>query len=224
MPIIYSQYHKFTLTESTCILIVMATLLLTSTGISSDVVRESFLQEIGAYRNQKISIITNAAKEGNENKYARLAEQQFRDLGFSSISFVDVETEQIHILDDADIIYVIGGNTFTLLKKIRASGADKILSKRLSKTSDLIYIGVSAGSILLTPTVRLANEVEPDPNDEGIDDFSGLSFFPDEIYPHYTEDVESEIREYEIRHSVSVRRITNDEAILVKNGNVTNVS
>ncbi len=224
MPVIYSQRHEFTLTESKCILIVMATLLLTSTGISSDIVRESFLQEVDTRRDQHIAIITNAAQDGKENKYARLAEQQFRDLGFSSISFVDVETEQIHILDEADIIYVMGGNTFTLLKKIRESGADKILSKRLSETSDLIYIGVSAGSILLTPTVRLANEVEPDPNDEGIDDFSGLSFFPDEIYPHYTEDVESEIREYEIRHSVSVRRITNDEAILVKNGNVTNVS
>ena len=202
----------------------MVTLLLTSTGISSDMVRESFLREIGVHRNQKIAIITNAAQEGKENKYAHLAEQQFRDLGFSFISFVDVETEQIHILDDADIIYVMGGNTFTLLKKIRESGADEILSERLSGTSNLMYIGVSAGSILLTPTVRLANEVEPDPNDEGVHDFSGLSFFRDEIYPHYTEDVESEIRSYEIRHSVSVLRITNDEAILVKNGNVTKVS
>lgn len=182
------------------------------------------MREVGIRRDQHIAIITNAAKEGKENKYARLAEQQFRDLGFSSISFVDVETEQIHILDDADIIYVMGGNTFTLLKKIRESGADEILSERLSGTSNLIYIGVSAGSILLTPTVRLANEVEPDPNDEGVDDFSGLSFFPDEIYPHYAEDVESKIRGYEIHHSVSVRRLTNDEAILVKDGNATKIS
>jgi len=202
----------------------MATLLLTSTGISSDAVRESFLQEVGTRRDQRIAIITNAAQEGKENKYARLAEEQFRDLGFSSISFVDVETEQIRILDEADIIYVVGGNTFTLLKKIRESGADKILSDRLSGTSNLLYVGVSAGSILLTPTIRLANEVEPDPNDADVDDFSGLSLFPDEIYPHYVEDIESKIREYEIRYSISALRITNDEAILIKNGNTTKIS
>lgn len=201
----------------------MVTLILTSTGISSSAVRESFLREIGVRRDQKIAIITNASQEGKEDKYARLAEKQFRDLGFSSVSFVDVGTEQVHSLDETDIVYVMGGNTFALLRKIRESGADKILSRRLSGKSGFIYIGVSAGSILLTPTIRIANEIEPDMNVEGIDDFSGLSLFPDEIYPHYAEGVESEIREYEIRHSVSVWRITDNEAILVKDEDVTKI-
>ena len=196
----------------------MATLLLTSTGISSDAVRDAFLREAGTRRDQHIAIITNAASEGKENKYVRLAEQQFRDLGFSAISFVDVETDSVSALQEAGVIYVVGGNTFTLLQKMRTAGADKVLSECILTRSDLIYIGVSAGSILLSPTIRMANEIEPDPNDVGIEDFSGLALFPDEIYPHYTDEIEPEIRAYETRYSVVVGRITNDEAILVKDG------
>ncbi len=202
----------------------MSTILLTSTGISSDAVRDAFLKEAGEHRDQHIAIIVNAARDGQENKYVRLAEQQFRDLGFSSISFVDLDVDPLSLIQEADIIYVVGGNTFTLLKKVMSSGADEILSDRLSTDSNLLYIGVSAGSIILTPTIRIANEVEPDPNEEKLVDFSGLSIFPEEIYPHYTEDAEAELHEYETRHSVSVRRITNEEALLIKDGETRLVS
>ena len=202
----------------------MATLLLTSTGISSNTVCDAFLNEIGDHRNLKIFIITNAASEGKENKYARLAESQFIELGFLNISFFDVEKDALSRLYEADIIYVVGGNTFTLLHKIRRSGADKVLTTLLSTAPDLIYIGVSAGSIILTPTIRIASEVEPDPNEEDMSDFSALSIFRDEIYPHYTEDIETELCKYENRHSVTVRRITNEEALLVKNNDTRLVS
>lgn len=199
----------------------MSSIFLTSTGLSNEAVRNAFLQEAGERRDQHIAIVTNAARDGKENTYVRLAEKQFRDSGFSAIFFIDVEIDPLSLIQDAEIMYVAGGNTFTLLKKIRSSGADKILFERLTTDNHLLYMGVSAGSIILTPTIRIANEVAPDPNEEGLTDFSGLSIFSEEICPHYTEKIETELREYEMRHSVHVRRMSNEEALLLKNGETT---
>jgi dipeptidase E len=193
----------------------MATLFLTSTGLTSNPVREAFLREVGPDRTKHIVIVPTAASDGKDNKYAKLAEQQLRNSGFEHISFLDIATEPIDMLATADIIYVTGGNTFTLLHAVRTSGADTILLARLTSPR-IIYIGVSAGSILLTPTVRLAAEVEPDVNEPNITDFKGLSVFASEIYPHYTKNIESELSAYEHKYDVEVVRINNDQALLVK--------
>ena len=144
---------------------------LTSTGLSDEKIRQEFLRCVGTNRAKRVAIVTTAASGKAENKYAKLAETQFKELGFSAIDFVDIEFDSPERLNRYHIIYVCGGNTFYLLYHLKKNGADKILSRLLNK-SNVIYIGVSAGSIVLAPTIQLAATVDPDPNDIGLTDLT----------------------------------------------------
>lgn len=189
----------------------MSLIFLTSTGLSDEKIRQEFVRCIGTDRTQRIATVTTAASGKAENKYAKLAEFQFKELGFSAIDFVDIEFDSPEVLTKYHIIYVCGGNTFYLLYHLKKSGADKILS-RLLKKSNVIYIGVSAGSIVLAQTVQLAATVDPDPNDIGLTDFTGLGVIDFEIHPHYDPKQEAEIIEYEKNSNHKVIRLSNSQA------------
>lgn len=92
------------------------------------------------------------------------------------------EEEIRETIDGADIILVVGGDTFYLMEKLKESGADKIIKEFVSK--GVIYIGSSAGSIICCPTIEGAEEFD-DPNlAPKLDNFNGVGFFRDVIIPH----------------------------------------
>jgi len=192
----------------------MSSIFLTSTGLSDEKIRQEFMRRIGTDRTQRVAIVTTAASGKADNKYAKLAEAQFKKLGFSAVDFIDIEFDSPEILNKYHIIYVCGGNTFYILYHLKKSGADKVLSKLLKK-SDIIYIGVSAGSIVLAPTIRLAATVDPDPNDIGLTDFTGLGVIDFEIHPHYDPEQESEIINYEKNSNHKVIRLSNSQAFVL---------
>lgn len=52
-------------------------------------------------------------------------------------------------------------------------------------------------------------------NGVGLEDLDGLSIVDFIVYPHYTVDVEEEIKHFEEKYAVSVVRINDSQAILV---------
>ena len=58
------------------------------------------------------------------------------------------------LLELKDIIFVEGGNTFYLLKAMRACNFEKIIRKLLKEGK--VYIGASAGSIVAGKTIKTA--------------------------------------------------------------------
>jgi dipeptidase E len=194
----------------------MGKLLLTSTGLSSEnVVKklQSFLTDLA---NQDIAIITTAAKGKEQNKYSQLAKKQLEDMGFLKIDFIDLESESSRNLSSYKIIYVCGGNTFKLLKFAREANFKDSIENLLKR--DGIYIGVSAGSIIVGPSIDIANEVDPDPNDIGLSDLVGLNLTDVIILPHYSPEMENETLNFEKKYGVTVDRINNSQAILIDNG------
>ena len=59
-----------------------------------------------------------------------------------------------------DFIYVTGGNTFFLLQELKKAGADKLIKEQIS--AGKIYIGESAGAMILSPNIEY---VIPDPRE-----------------------------------------------------------
>jgi dipeptidase E len=198
----------------------MSLIFLTSTGLSDDHISKVFAEKTLALKDKPASIIVNAARGGRENKYASLAKEQLSSLRFSNVTLVDVLTDPLGIIDESSVVYVCGGNTFTLMDALRRSGAAEVLVEKITRGS-CIYVGVSAGSLVLTPTIRLAAEVEPDDNDLGLTDLAGLQLYPSEVYPHYTSEVEPELKAYEERHQVAVDRISDSQAIIIEDGIAT---
>lgn len=197
----------------------MGTLLLTSTGLSSPNVLNKFLEIIDGTKNKQVAIVTTAAEGKETNKYSQLANKQFVDLGFSIVDFVDLETDPAKDLSMYDVVYVCGGNTFKLLKFARVANFKNSVESLLKKGG--VYIGVSAGSIIMGPSVEIANEVRPDPNTVGLSDFTGFGIINTTVMPHYSPEIEEQVKIFENKYNIIIDRIDNSQAILVQEGHKT---
>ena len=84
-------------------------------------------------------------------------------------------------LNNYDVIYVIGGNTFYLMNKIRKFGFDNQLKKAIA--NNIPYIGSSAGSIILGSTLMPAKIYGDVPVDED-QNYEGLGIVDGAVIPH----------------------------------------
>jgi len=112
--------------------------------------------------------------------YAKKAQSRFEAMGFQCKTIEDYP-DPVRALDDADAIFVGGGNTFRLLKALHDFGLVKAISRRVEQ--GMIYMGASAGSNVACPTIRTTNDmpiVEPPT-------LSALNLFPYQINPHYVD-------------------------------------
>jgi len=132
----------------------MKKIFLTSTGLTNLKVREAILGEIGKMQSQSVAIITTADDEKENNKYCQLALSQFNELGFKKVDFVDLERTPDYDFLDYGIIYVSGGDTFRLLKFAKEANFRKTLSDLFDRGG--VYIGVSAGSYIMCPTIEMS--------------------------------------------------------------------
>lgn len=190
------------------------TLLLTSAGFFNSKVADRVVELMGNLAIKKVAIVTTASEGKETNVYSKLAKEQLEKMGFRTVDFIDLETQGASSITNYDVIYVCGGNTFKLLEFARETNFKSAIIKVLDKEG--LYIGVSAGSILIAPSVQIASEVGADKNDVGVTDFTGLGIVDITIFPHYEPKYEIEIKNFELRNSVAVTRLTNNQAVMVQ--------
>jgi dipeptidase E len=91
-----------------------------------------------------------------------------------------------------DLVWAVGGNSFLLMRAMRASGFDHVIARRALQ-DDLIYGGWSAGAVAAGPTLR-GLEVMDDPrvDAEGYQNaplsWDGLGLIDVSIVPHFDSD------------------------------------
>jgi dipeptidase E len=126
-------------------------------------------------------------------------------------------------LDNVDFVWIRGGNVFILRRALKQSGFDKILKQKLLDDA-VAYGGYSAGSCILTPTLRgieLCDPVDVIPSgySEQIE-WSGLNLVPYYIAPHYKSDhlesasIEKVVSYFE-DHKMRYRTLRDGEAIVI---------
>ena len=116
--------------------------------------------------------------------------------------------EQLADLPSYAALYLSGGNTFTFMDMARKRGLKKILEQRLSRGG--VLIGASAGSIMCTPSIEIAQF--GDENEVGITDLSGFGFVDFEFYPHSSGD------QSECEHLVEYQQTRGREIYTCKDG------
>lgn len=188
-------------------------IILTSTGLSADVVRRAATEIFDSLPHKSVAIITTAADGKENNKYSKLAASQFKELGFSTIDFIDFENNWQADFTKYSVIYVCGGNTFKLLKYAREANFKETVNKLLDRSG--VYVGVSAGAIILAPTIQIAASIDPEPNEVGITDLDGFGLVDFEIYPHYDSSHDKELSSYQKTTTNKVIRISNSQAIVI---------
>jgi len=114
----------------------------------------------------------------DRHAYAAKAQERFRDIGLSLISIHDV-SNMPRAVDEADVVFVGGGNTFRLLKGLYDHNLLGPIRRRVA--AGVPYIGSSAGSIVACPTLKTTKDmpvVQPP-------SFEALGLVPFQISPHY---------------------------------------
>jgi dipeptidase E len=187
---------------------------LTSTGFSSNTISQKFTNLCESPSTSAVVIVTTAAEGKEENKYSQLAKKQFESMGFVSVDFIDLETQPESDLSSYAVVYVCGGNTFKLLKFAQESNFKLSIEHLLERNG--VYIGVSAGSIIVGPSIQIAGEVAGDENEIGLENLTGFGITDLIILPHYSPEIEQEVKFFEEKYNVIVERINNSQAVFIE--------
>ncbi len=136
--------------------------------------------------NKKVAFIPTASLREGYTGYVGSARKLFKKLGATltelDISVADDATIQ-SVLENADVIYFTGGNSFFLMDQLRRTGTDERLKKELAKGK--LMIGESAGAIICAPTIQYIARMDEKPEDYAQEDDKGLHLIDFYVVPHY---------------------------------------
>lgn len=188
-------------------------LLLTSAGFLNKEVSGAFLKLLNKPAGQvHVIFIPTASRTKEELKYVAESRRELIGLGIGDIVTLNLDRPvTANEIKDADVIYVCGGNTFYLLKKMRESGLDKILPNYGG-----LYVGVSAGSIVAGPNIEVAGP--RDENDVKLADTRGLGLVDFAVVPHYQRKEEAVVQGLKKRANYEIVELTDNQAVLVDEG------
>ncbi len=188
-------------------------LLLTSAGFLNKEVSNTFLKLLNKPAGQvHVIFIPTASRTKEELKYVDESRQELIGLGIGEIVTLNLDRPVgADEIASADVIYVCGGNTFYLLKKIRESGLDKILPNYGG-----LYVGVSAGSIVTGPNIEVAGPW--DENDVNLSDTTGMKMTDFAVVPHYQRKDQAVVQGLKKRANYEIVELTDNQAVLVDKG------
>ena len=135
-------------------------------------------REIRDFVGGRTSVIFVPYAVHDRRAYAAKAQERFREMGLSLTSIHDV-SNMPRAVDEAEVIFVGGGNTFRLLKGLHDHDLLSPIRRRVA--AGVPYIGSSAGSIVACPTLKTTKDmpvVQPSA-------FEALGLVPFQISPHY---------------------------------------
>lgn len=134
------------------------------------------------------------------------------ELDISTASKEEIERK----VQENDIIYIAGGNTFFLLQELKRTGADKIIKEQIE--SGKMYVGESAGSIVVSHDIEYAMDLDDISVAPDLDSYRSLGMVDIYPVPHYTnlpfkEAVDEIISKYS--KLMSLCPISNTQAIII---------
>jgi dipeptidase E len=147
--------------------------------------------------------------------------------GFKSISIVDIGAVSENIwkpqLEEADVLFFSGGNTYHLMNSISASGLKDLLPEYL-KTK--VWVGISAGSMVTNPDLaaKISQAVYMEDFDK-IGEVAGLNyvdfyFLPHLNSPHFPDLTKENIKKVAERIPKKIYAMDDEGALRVVNDEV----
>lgn len=153
---------------------------------------ERLIRLIGV-KQPRIGYISSAPDP--QRAYFKLKRSYYARMGAELVVYFDSESKDIEsdmkILAGCDAIHLSGGNTFTFLGWLRSRGIMPLLRSYAAEDRGVL-IGVSAGAILMTPTVETA-ALCGDERPAEFKDVEALGLVDFYFWPHYRGDTGSGI-------------------------------
>lgn len=173
---------------------------------------------------KKVTFIPTASIHEEVTFYVDAGKRALEELGLitDTLEISTATSETIsNKLRNNDFIYVSGGNTFFLLKELRRTGADRVIEDQIN--SGKLYIGESAGSIILSPNIEYVKEMDDFKAVPSLNSYSALGVIDFYPLPHHTnfpfeESTTKIISQYASK--ITLRPFSNTQAILVSGDQV----
>lgn len=198
-------------------------LLLTSAGYEENLeIGKEFLKLVSKEPSEIKVFLVSTAERGDEDwKWVKLTIKELKRIGIDpknvSVFSLNRKVER-RDLENIDVIYVCGGNTFIYLDRIRKTGLDKKIKEFVRKGG--VYFGVSAGSYVTCPTIDMATWKHADRNTIGLKDLKALSLVPFLITAHFEKKYRPIIEKAASQTKYPIIALTDRQAVLVKRKSV----
>lgn len=155
-----------------------------------------------------------------DRKYFEHTVRYYNQLGIRNINYYDLDLEyeerSFNTIFEANAIHLSGGNTFYFLSLLQQRNALGLLRSYVNKGG--ILIGVSAGSILTTPTIEIAGYgKDADENHVGLMEKQALALVDFEFSPHWdgSEEALDSLREYAHANTTRIYACKDGDGIVV---------
>jgi len=153
-------------------------LLLSNSSLHGMGFLEHALDAIAAFLDGRTTVHFAPFALADHDGYTGKVAETLEPLGVRVVGLHTVDARAA--MEDAEVLFVGGGNTFRLLKAVQKLGLIEPVRRRAA-AGELAYLGSSAGTNLACPTIRTSNDmpiVEPE-------SFGAFGLVPFQINPHY---------------------------------------
>jgi dipeptidase E len=136
------------------------------------------IEAIGAFLGpaRRVCFVPFALRD--QQAYAAKARDRLAAAGIG-VQAVTADAAGAAALEEAEAVFVGGGNTFRLLDRLQRSGLLEVLKRRA--VAGMPYLGASAGTNIAAPTIKTTNDM---PIVQPVS-FAALDLVPFQINPHY---------------------------------------
>jgi dipeptidase E len=92
----------------------------------------------------------------DRDAYASLARDRFRKMGYA-LESLHLAADARQAIDDAEAVFIGGGNTFRLLNALYELDLLRAIRRRVD--GGMSYVGSSAGTVVACPTIKTTNDM-----------------------------------------------------------------
>lgn len=196
----------------------MKHILLTSNGFLNTSTRSDEIDELlkAIAKDKKVLLIVNATKDGANYIARKDVKENFEKIGAKLVDIIEINKENVTNILNYDVIYGMGGNPMILNDDLYESNFKQYIVPFL-KTG--IYIGESAGSIVLCDNIKWVCDIKKGLNpryDIPPKHYEGLGLVEQRIFPHYSrvsQEMKQRTEEYEKQNQIEITRLNDGEFI-----------
>lgn len=170
-------------------------------------------------KGKRVTFIPTASLVEEVRFYVDDDRKAFEELGIivEELEITTASPDKIlEVLNRNDYIFVSGGNIFYLLQELRRKGADILITEQIR--AGKLYIGTSAGSIILCPDIEFVKEMDYNHTAPELQSFTGLNIVDFYILPHYLDFPFEEITQNIVKKygkKLDLRPISNKQVITI---------
>lgn len=203
-------------------------LLLTSGGLTNKSIEKALFELVGKKPEDTTLVFIPTAsnietgdKDWLINDLININKQNFKSVKIADISAVP-EAIWRPQLEESDVLFFEGGNTYHLMRWMNKSGLTKLLPDMLKNK---VYVGLSAGSMVTSPdlALRLSQIIYGEDLEEVLMEglnFVDFYFLPHLNSPYFPQRMEEKIREVAKTLDRKIYALDDQSALKVVDGKV----